>query len=444
MSGTLFTPDKYYRSYPIQVAAELNGSSLKVSSSKSEGGSVVPLSFESADGVHLFEPNAIAFYLASDHLRGGTDKQTQSSVLQWCIWADSHIVPAMATWVYPTMGVTGQPGKSQIEKAREAVREAFQKLNAHLETRTFLVGERVTLADITVAFDTLLLFQHVLDSKFREAFPHVERWFLTIVNQPASLKVLGESVQLCKEEALYDAKKYTELHPKGDHGHHRGGPPRQRQRSHRKSSGTYHDGTEPQTQKPQHVAKKQKEKIEKPPVQETPADDNALEDEPAAPKEKDPFLKLPKGTMDLDEWKRTYSNNDIETVAMPWLWEHFDPEHYSIWQCDYKYNNELSLIFKTCNLVGGMFQRLDKMRKHAFGSVSIYGENNNNCISGCWMWRGTGLAFELDSDLQLDYEHYDWKKLDHTTEESRKLITDYFIQRGEVNGKKYNQGKVFK
>jgi len=349
----------------------------------------------------------------------------------------------MTTWVYPTLGVIAQPSKSQSDKAREAIREAFNVLNSHLETRTFLVGERLTLADITVACDSLLLFQHVLDPKSRDAFVHVERWFQTVVNQPTVLKVLGESVQLCKEEAHYDAKKYNDLHPKGDHPQ-RGGQGRQRNRSHRKSSGSHPDGPEQQQhqQKPQQQGGGNKKQNQKP--QEQPPAAAEEDDEPVVKEAKDPFLKLPKGTMDMDEWKRTYSNNDVESVALPWLWQHFDAENYSLWQCDYKYNNELTLIFKTCNLVGGMFQRLDRMRKHAFGSMCVYGENNSNCISGAWMWRGQGLAFELESDLQLDYEHYEWKKLDPKNDEHRKLITEYFIQRGEHDGKKFNQGKVFK
>jgi len=45
-----------------------------------------------------------------------------------------------------------------------------------------------------------------------------------------------------------------------------------------------------------------------------------------------------------------------------------------------------------------MFQRLDKMRKQAFGSVCVFGENNNSSISGLFVWRGPGLAFEVSLD----------------------------------------------
>ena len=55
----------------------------------------------------------------------------------------------------------------------------------------------------------------------------------------------------------------------------------------------------------------------------------------------------------MDEWKKTYSNKDTATVALPYFWEHFEKEHYSIWYCEYKYPDELTLTFMSCNLIGG-------------------------------------------------------------------------------------------
>ena len=42
----------------------------------------------------------------------------------------------------------------------------------------------------------------------------------------------------------------------------------------------------------------------------------------------------------LEEWKRFYSNND-EDKSCEYFWSKFDPECYSIWRGDYRYNNEL-------------------------------------------------------------------------------------------------------
>merc|ERR1711962_1832658 len=102
-------------------------------------------------------------------------------------------------------------------------------------------------------------------------------------------------------------------------------------------------------------------------------------------------------------------------------------------------------IFMTCNLIGGMFQRVDKLRKNAFASVGVFGEDGNNNTSGIWVWRGHELCFPLNEDWTVDYESYDWKKLDADAPETRKLVDQYFKWIGEDNkGRKFNQGKIFK
>ena len=96
----------------------------------------------------------------------------------------------------------------------------------------------------------------------------------------------------------------------------------------------------------------------------------------------------------MDDFKRFYSNNP-EEKSIPYFWEKFDKEHYSIWYCEYKYADELTLVFMSCNLITGMMQRLDKMRKCAFGSMLLFGEDNASTISGIWVWRGHDLAFKV-------------------------------------------------
>merc|ERR1711902_45241 len=168
---------------------------------------------------------------------------------------------------------------------------------------------------------------------FRKPFVNVTRWFTTVVNQPHAQAVLGE-VTLCTKMAEFDAKKFAEFSGKGD--------------------------------------KKAEKKEEKKKEAEPEA-----ADVPPEPKKADPFEKMPKGTFDLEEWKRFYSNND-EPESVAWFWEHFDHENYSIWRGDYKYNDELTMVFMSCNLIGGMFQRLDKLNKNAFASVCLFGEDNNS------------------------------------------------------------------
>lgn len=231
MSGKLYTPDKYYRAYRIQIAAKYSGFNLSLAPfiagttnkdddylKKFPTGSAP--SFESSDGsLHLFEVNAIAEYVGSKcaQLGGGSDPAKQAEVRQWINWADGEIAPAMATWVYPCLGVS-QYNKGSTDRARDVITNALGMLNNHLATRTYLVGERITQADITCFCNIIPLMEHVVDPAARQKIGHVMRWFNTILHQPQVKGVV--QVNLCDKEGKFDGKKFSELHPKkgGDSG----------------------------------------------------------------------------------------------------------------------------------------------------------------------------------------------------------------------------------
>merc|ERR1712036_90303 len=162
------------------------------------------------------ESNAIAYYVANDELRGGSDAAARAQVVQWMCMADNEILPASCTWVFPTMGIM-QYNKNATDRAKEDVKAALKTLNDHLLTRTFLVGERVTLADIAVACTLLNLYKQVLDPSFRKPFMNVTRWFTTVINQPNAKDVIG-SFALCSKMAEFDAKKFAEFSGKGAGG----------------------------------------------------------------------------------------------------------------------------------------------------------------------------------------------------------------------------------
>merc|ERR1719430_74396 len=315
---------------------------------------------EGSDGVVLTESNAIAYYLANDELRGGNDAAARAQVVQWMCMADNEILPASCTWVFPTMGIM-QFNKNATDRAKEDVKTALKTLNDHLLTRTFLVGERVTLADIAVACTLLNLYKQVLDPAFRKPFMNVTRWFTTVINQPNAKAVIG-TVALCSKMAEFDAKKFAEFSGKG-------GEKKGKEKA-------------PKAEKKKEPEKKKEKEVE------------PEADFPAEPKKKDPLDALPKGTFDLEEWKRFYSNND-EDPSIAWFWEHFDHENYS--------------------------------------------------ISGIWVFKGQQLAFELSEDWQIDYASYDWKKLDSKSEECKAQVAQYWKWEGkDAKGRDFNQGKILK
>lgn len=58
-------------------------------------------------------------------------------------------------------------------------------------------------------------------------------------------------------------------------------------------------------------------------------------------------------TFVLDEFKRKYSNEDTLSVALPYFWEHFDKDGWSLWYAEYRFPEELTQTFMSCNLITG-------------------------------------------------------------------------------------------
>ncbi|KAJ8911144.1 hypothetical protein NQ315_004434 [Exocentrus adspersus] len=422
-AGTLYTYPDNFRAAKALIAAQYAKANVKVAPNfvfgetnkskeflKKFPGGKVP-AFESNDGKYLQDSNAIAYFVANEQLRGRNEYDT-AQILQWIGFAEGEVLPAACAWVFPVLGIIKNSAGAQeaFQRAKDDLRVALTVLNSHLLTHTYLVGERITLADIVMACNLLNPYKYTLEPDYRKPFANVNRWFTTLINQPEVKAVLGDVV-LCS--AALSA-------------------PPQEGKGKKK---------EEKKEKKQPQPKKETPKKEKEPEEELDAADAALA---AEPKSRDPFDLMPKGTFNMDDFKRCYSNED-ESKSIPYFWEKFDPENYSIWYGEYKYPEELSKVFMSCNLITGMFQRLDKMRKHAFASVCLFGEDNNSTISGIWVWRGQDLAFPLSPDWQIDYESYNWKKLDPNTDETKKLVGDYFSWTGtDKDGRKFNQGKIFK
>ncbi|CAF2919768.1 unnamed protein product [Rotaria sp. Silwood2] len=455
-NGTLYTYPGNIHGFKAQIAARYSGARLTIATenqfkmnetnrteeyvTKFPTGKVP--AYENDTGVYLFESNAIAHYLSNEQLRGVTLVE-QSEVLQWIEYSEREINPVSATLVYPCMGIL-QFNKNNNEHAKSELKCILQLLNDYLRTRTYFVGERITLADITIACDLLLLFQWIIEIFMRETYSNVTRWFLTLIDQEEFQAVIGTDFKLCERAAQFDAKRFAEI---SNRDHIPQTQPHPKKLSHHTDEHVGEAKSVKEKKPVKSQEKSTKKVIEKAPEEDNKvnADDDETDDIYAnEPKQNDPFAGMPKSTFNMDEFKRVYSNEDTAEKAIPYFWANFDKDHCSIWFCEYNYPENLTQIFMTCNLVSGFFQRLDKLRKHAFASMCVFGENNNNTIAGIWVWRGHELAFELSPDWQVDYESYTWKRLSVDDENTKKLVNQYLLWEGEHNGKKFNQGKIFK
>lgn len=261
-----------------------------------------------------------------------------------------------------------------------------------------MAGERITLADLFAAGIISRGFQYFFDKKWRAENPAVTRWYETVYNQPIYSAVV-EPLSFI-DEAIKNQAPKKEAAPK-----------------------------------PAKAAPKPK------PVEEEDDEDEA----PAAPKAKHPLEALSKATIPLDEWKRQYSNSDTP-VALKWFWENFNAEEYSIWKIDYKYNEELTQIFMTSNLIGGFFNRLEGSRKYIFGCASVYGVKDDSIVTGAFVIRGQEALPAFD--VAPDFESYEFTKLDPTKAEDKEFVNDQWTWEKPivVAGKEYPwaDGKVFK
>lgn len=238
----------------------------------------------------------------------------------------------------------------------------------------------------------------VFDPEFRAGFPNVTRWYSTVANQPIFKEVAGEV------KFIDEAPKYV--------------PPKKEEKK--------------------KEAPKAAPKAEKKPTVEDDDDDIV----PPEPKAKHPLDLLPQTSMNLEEWKRKYSNEDTRTGALPWFWENYKPEEYSLWKVDYKYNDELSQIFMSSNLIGGFHNRLEASRKHIFGAMSVYGETNDSVLAGAYLVRGQEHLPAFD--VAPDWESFTFTKLDHTNPGDRAYVEDQWTWDKDHQDKKWAAGKVLK
>ncbi|XP_061675677.1 valine--tRNA ligase [Syngnathoides biaculeatus] len=140
--------------------------------------------------------NAVAWYLAVLGKRAGADVKQQSEVWQWLSFADNELIPLSCGVVFPLMGATLD--KKIQHTARAELFRVLKVLDKMLEPKTYLVGERLTLADMAVVSALLLPFKYALEPTDRVSLTNVTRWFTTCINQKHFIKVLGK-VKLCEK-----------------------------------------------------------------------------------------------------------------------------------------------------------------------------------------------------------------------------------------------------
>lgn len=96
----------------------------------------------------------------------------------------------MVTILYSVYGhVAGDA--DQFTNAVKELKEQIKSLNVHLQGKTHLVANRVTVADIAIAMMLIPLYQTTLDGGFRKAMPNVTNWIESLIKLPQFVSRLG-------------------------------------------------------------------------------------------------------------------------------------------------------------------------------------------------------------------------------------------------------------
>jgi elongation factor 1-gamma len=116
----------------------------------------------------------------------------QGLVDQWCDFTTSELQIAINAWIYPILGYL-QTSNEEKAIAKRVTLDLLKRLDSYLLHNTYLAGERITLADITVFSAVLDLFIHVLDEGLLKSIRNVSRWFLTCFNHPIIHPIVSNS-----------------------------------------------------------------------------------------------------------------------------------------------------------------------------------------------------------------------------------------------------------
>jgi glutathione S-transferase len=141
------------------------------------------------DGFVLWESGAIAQYLASrrkDPELLPAEPRARAEVARWQCWALAHWIPTTRVLVYECffkqLKGGGPPDLVAVEQARRDLAAHSAVLDRALHDRRFLLGQALTLADLSVAVGLSYERYAPLPLDDRE---HLRRWFGELSALPA-------------------------------------------------------------------------------------------------------------------------------------------------------------------------------------------------------------------------------------------------------------------
>jgi glutathione S-transferase len=137
------------------------------------------------DGRSLGESDAIISYFAEGTEYLPEDRFERAQVLQWLFFEQySHEPNIAVARFWKIAGI--EPPAADLEAKQRGGHAALQAMEGHLASRSYLVGERYTIADIA-----LYAYTHVApEGGFPlEPYPSIQAWLERVRSQPGHVPI---------------------------------------------------------------------------------------------------------------------------------------------------------------------------------------------------------------------------------------------------------------
>jgi glutathione S-transferase len=137
------------------------------------------------DGRPLAESNAIIWYFGEGTRCVPDDRYERAQVLQWLFFEQYEHEPALAVVRFLVHYAGGGDPELVAQRTRQGYR-ALDAMEGHLDGRSFLVGDAITLADIA-----LYAYTHVAEEGNFDlgGYPAVRAWLGRVADEPGHIPI---------------------------------------------------------------------------------------------------------------------------------------------------------------------------------------------------------------------------------------------------------------
>ncbi len=151
--------------------------------------SLVPLMED--DGFTLWESNVIVRYLCARHSMGNLypgSLNGRFDAERWMDWQQTTLNPAgREAFIQLVRKPGGQADMDKVGESVAATEPLLDLLDSHLASRSFMLGEQFTMADIPIACE---IHRWYGLPRERAQRTHLDRWYQQMLARPTSSGVL--------------------------------------------------------------------------------------------------------------------------------------------------------------------------------------------------------------------------------------------------------------